>query len=86
MKQEQHGTLTLMAESSQPTETEIRAAVEKYGYKLSVSSVAYVDQSQRRQLEFRLEWRSAPNNVSTPAFLVALSADPHILSVIWKMV
>ncbi len=85
LKQEQHGTLTLTTEANLPSEDEIRRTAGKHGYRLTVASIAYPDQTQRRQIEFRLEWRSAPPKVDVPPFLAGLSSDPRVLSVFWKI-
>src|ERR1700734_2361487 len=78
MKQEQYGTLSLTIEDTQPTEEEIRAVVQKSGYTINVSSVAYVSQVRQRELEFRLKWRAVPDNVDVPPFLGDLLSDPHV--------
>jgi len=85
MKQEQHGILTLTTENSQPTEEEIRAKVRKAGYKISVSSVAYVNQTARRQLEFNLRWRGVPQGTDAPPFLKEFAADQRVSVAQWKV-
>jgi len=85
MKQEQHGTLTLTTENGQPTEEEIRATVRKAGYKISVSSVAYVNQTERRQLEFNLRWREVPQGTDIPPFLKEFAADQRVSVAHWKV-
>jgi hypothetical protein len=73
MKQEQHGTPILTAERYQPPEEEIRAAVGKAEYKISISSVAYGSQAEQRQLEFKLQWRGVPQTADVPPFLRELA-------------
>jgi putative Mg2+ transporter-C (MgtC) family protein len=85
LKQEQYGTLSLTIEHDQPTEDEIRGAVEKAGYKINVSSIAYVNQTRQRELEFRLKWRAVPENVDVPPFLGELLNDPHVVTARWKV-
>jgi len=75
MKEEQHGTLILTTERNQPSEEEIQATVRKAGYKISISSVAYGSQTERRQLEFSLQWRGVPQSADTPPFLRQLLTD-----------
>jgi putative Mg2+ transporter-C (MgtC) family protein len=84
MKQEHYGMLYLTTEHDAPRQEEIRAAVEKSGYKISVSSVAYVNQTQERQFEFKLQWRAEPRDPEAPQFLRELSSDPHVLTARWK--
>jgi putative Mg2+ transporter-C (MgtC) family protein len=84
MKQEQHGTLCLTTERDEPRQETIRAIAQKAGYKTSVSSVAYTNQSQR-QLEIRLQWRGVPQNSEAPPFLRDLVSDPHVLAAQWKI-
>src|ERR1017187_3355413 len=59
-KQEQHGTLYLTTERDDPKQDEIRATVQRAGYKISVASVAYVGQTQQRELEFKLQSHGMP--------------------------
>jgi putative Mg2+ transporter-C (MgtC) family protein len=85
LKQEQHGTLTLTTERDQPTEAEIRATVRKAGCKISISSFGYVNQTQHREFEFRLQWRGVPQRADAPPFLSELLSDPHVLAAQWKL-
>lgn len=85
MKQEQHGILTLTTENSQPTDEEIRTTVRKAGYKISVSSVAYVNQTERRELEFNLRWRALPQTADLPPFLKEFAADQRVTAARWKV-
>jgi len=79
MKQEQHGILSLTTEPGQPTEEEIRATVSKAGYRISVSSVAYLSQTKQRQLEFNLR-RGVPQSGDVPPFLKEFMGDHHVSS------
>jgi putative Mg2+ transporter-C (MgtC) family protein len=85
MKQEQYGTLSVTVEDDQLTEEEILAAVQKGGYKISVSSVACVNQTRLRELEFRLQWRAVPDSVEVPPFFRDLLRDPHVVTARWKV-
>jgi putative Mg2+ transporter-C (MgtC) family protein len=85
MKQEQHGTLYLTTERDEPDHEAIRAIVQNAGYKTSLSSVAYVNQTQQRQLEFRLQWRGVPQNLDAPPFLRDLICNPHVVAAQWKV-
>jgi len=84
MKQEQHGTLFLTTDRDEPKQEAIRAIVQKAGYKTSVSSVAYLNQTQQRELELKLQWRGVPQNLDAPPFLRDLISDPRIVSAQWK--
>jgi putative Mg2+ transporter-C (MgtC) family protein len=86
LKQEQHGTLHLTTERDEPRHDEIQAMIGKLGYRIiSVSSVAYDNQTRRRQIEFRLQWRAAVHNVEMPSFIEGLSSDPRVLSTQWRV-
>jgi len=85
MKQEQHGILSLTTEPARPTEEEIRATVGKAGYKISISSVAYVSQTNQRQLEFNLQWRGVPQSSDVPPFLKEFLGDQHVSAAQWKV-
>jgi putative Mg2+ transporter-C (MgtC) family protein len=85
VKQDQYGTLHLTTESDDPMQEAIRATIQKAGYKISLSSVAYVNQTQRRELEFRLQWRGLPQIADVPSFLKDLMSDPHIVAAQWKV-
>jgi hypothetical protein len=85
VKHEQHGILCLTTERDEPKPENIRATVGKAGYKISVSSVAYIIPTRQRELEFRLQWRAAPRNLDVPPFLKELLSDPHVLSAQWKV-
>jgi putative Mg2+ transporter-C (MgtC) family protein len=85
VKQEQHGTLSLTTERDQPTPEAIRAIAEKAGYKTSVSSVAYINQTRQRQIELKLQWRGVPQQVHAPPFLRDLASDPNVAEAQWKI-
>lgn len=54
MSQDQHATLSLTTDRDKPTQQEIFGTVQRAGYKIKVSSVAYINQSQQRQFDFLL--------------------------------
>jgi putative Mg2+ transporter-C (MgtC) family protein len=85
MKQEQHGTLYLTTERDEPKQEAIRGIVQNAGYKISVSSVAYANQTQQRQLEFKLQWRGVAHITDVPPFLRDLISDPHVVTAQWKV-
>lgn len=85
MKHEHHGILSLTTEHGQPTEEEIRATVQKAGYQMSISSVAYVNQTKQRQLEFNLQWRAAPQSLDVPLFLKNLAEDQRVVTLRWNV-
>jgi putative Mg2+ transporter-C (MgtC) family protein len=85
VKQEQHGTLYLTTERDEPKPDAIRAIAQNAGYKTSLSSVAYVNQPQQRQLELRLQWRGVPQNLDAPPFLRELISNPHVVAAQWKV-
>jgi putative Mg2+ transporter-C (MgtC) family protein len=85
MKHDQHATLCLTTERDEPQQEAIRALAQKAGYKVSVSSVAYTNQSQQRQLEFNVQWRGVPQKTEAPPFLRDLVSDPHVLAAQWKI-
>lgn len=84
MRREQHGTLYLTTERDNPKEEEIRATVQRAGYGIGVASVAYVSQTQRRELEFKLQWRGVPQDLDLPPFLRDLISDPRLVEARWK--
>ncbi len=85
VKQEQHGTLCLTTERDEPKQEAIRAIAQNAGYETSVSSVAYVNQTQQRQLELRLQWRGVSQNLDAPPFLKELISNPHVAAAQWKV-
>ncbi len=85
IRQEQHGTLALTTEHDEPKQESIREAAQKEGFKITVSSVSYLSQSQRK-LEFKLQWRAPSPEVKSPAFLRELSGDPRVFAVEWKVI
>lgn len=85
MRVDQHGTLSLTAERDQPVEKEICAAVQKAGYKIHVSSVAYIGQTGQRVFEFALQWRARPETADVPPFLKELAQTAGISSLQWKL-
>src|ERR1700723_3716580 len=84
MSQDQHATLSLTTDRDKPTQQEIFGPVQKAGYNIRVSSVAYINQSQQRQFEFLLKWRTSPQKLDVPPFLRELSSDPNVLTAQWK--
>lgn len=84
LRQEQHGNLYLTTERDDPKEEEIRASVQRAGYRISLASVTYVSQTQQRALEFRLQWRGVPHVVDLPPFLRDLISDPRVVEAQWK--
>jgi putative Mg2+ transporter-C (MgtC) family protein len=86
MKQEQHGILFLTTEGDEPGQEAIRASLQKVGYKIiGVSSVVCNNQTGKRELEFKVQWRSAPHKVVVPPFLGDLLSDPHVATAQWKV-
>jgi len=85
MTQDQHATLSLTTDRDKPTQQEIFGTVQKAGYKIKVSSVAYIYQSQQRQFEFLLQWRTSQQKLDVPPFLRELSSDPNVLAAQWKV-
>jgi putative Mg2+ transporter-C (MgtC) family protein len=85
MKQDQQAILILAAAQDEPTEEEIQSTIRKAGYKISLFSVAYLDQTRQRQLEFKLEWRGVPAHSDAPPLLRDLVKNPHVLNVRWKI-
>jgi hypothetical protein len=59
--------------------------VRKAGFKISVTSVAYLNPAQRREIEFNLKWRGRPQIVDEPPFLADLISDPHVVTAQWKL-
>ena len=85
MKQDQHAILSMTTDRDKPTQEEIRGTVQKAGYQIKASSVAYTNQTQQRHLEFRLQWRAPKEEVDVPPFLRELSSDPSVLTAEWKI-
>jgi putative Mg2+ transporter-C (MgtC) family protein len=85
MTRDQHATLSLTTDSDKPTQQEIYGTVQRAGYKIKVSSVAYIKQSRQRQFEFLLQWRISPQKLDVPPFLRELSSDPNVLTAQWKV-
>jgi putative Mg2+ transporter-C (MgtC) family protein len=85
MKQEQRGLLSLTTEHSLPAEDRIRSIIRNAGYEISIASVAYVNQTEQRELEFHLQWRAAPQRSETPLFLEELAKDRGVASLRWKV-
>jgi putative Mg2+ transporter-C (MgtC) family protein len=86
MKQEQHGILSMTTERDEPRTETVRAVLQKAGYKIiSVSAITCDKETQKRDLEFKVQWRAAPHNVQAPAFLNDLLSDPHVATAQWKV-
>lgn len=85
MTQDQHAILTMTTDREKPTPQEIYGTVRRAGFKIKASSVAYINQAQQRQFEFRLQWRASPQKMDVPPFLKELSSDPHVLTAQWKL-
>ena len=84
MTQDQHAILTMTTDREKPTQQEIYATVHKAGFRIYASSVAYINQAQQRQFEFRLKWRVSPQKLGEPQFLAELASNPHVLTAQWK--
>ena len=85
MKQEQHGILLVTTERHQPTEAQIRASVEKSGYKISLQSIESLRREEQVKLEFNLQWRGIAQKETEPAFMGELLRDTHIVAARWKL-
>lgn len=84
IKHEHHGILHLTTARGEPKQEAIRDTVQQAGYKIiGLSSVAC--DNQKRELEFMVQWRSAPHNLDVPPFLSDLTSDPHVATVLWKV-
>jgi putative Mg2+ transporter-C (MgtC) family protein len=86
MRTEQHGTLHLTTECDAPQQEAIRAVIQSAGYKVSVASAAYSNQTKQREIEFKLQWRGLAQTQVVPPFVRDLLQDPHVLEAEWKIV
>jgi hypothetical protein len=60
--------------------------VQQAGYKIiGLSSITCDNQTQKRQLELKVQWRAAPHDVDEPPFLKDLERDPHVATALWKV-
>jgi putative Mg2+ transporter-C (MgtC) family protein len=83
MKEERHGILHLTTAPGEPRQEAIRDAVRQAGYKIiGLSSVAC--DSQKRELEFMVQWRASPHDSAVPPFVGALASDPHVARALWR--
>ena len=85
LAQEQHGILLVTTERHQPTEAQIRASVEKSGYKISLQSIESLRREEQVKLEFNLQWRGIAQKETEPAFTGELLRDTHIVAARWKL-
>lgn len=85
MRVDQHGTLSLTTEHNHPLEEKICAAAQKAGYKIHVSSVAYIGQTGQRAFEFALQWRARPGTAGIPPVLNELAQTEGVSSLQWKL-
>lgn len=82
--QEKHGTLLLTTEHDEPQQEEIRATARKAGYRVNLISVAYLSETRRREMQFRLGWRGS-EIAETPPFLRDLMTDSRVVAAQWKI-
>jgi putative Mg2+ transporter-C (MgtC) family protein len=84
LRQEQHGTLMLIATADGPGEAQIRSTLGAEGFKIASCDVEYQDQAQRRRLRCQISWRGRPNDSRPPAFLDRLAEQAGVLKLQWK--
>src|ERR1700677_2857492 len=86
VKKDQHGELLVTTDGESLDEGAIREIVQKAGYKIvSVSSVAWDKQTEKRSIEFLLQWRAVPEKVDTPPFLQDLLNHSQVATAHWKV-
>jgi putative Mg2+ transporter-C (MgtC) family protein len=86
MKQDQYGVLCLTTEGDDPQEEIVRALAQKAGYRIDVSAVTYINQTQRRDFEFRVKWRgTTAQKLKVPSFLAELLSSPQVVTAQWKV-
>ena len=86
VKKDQHGELFVTTDGESLDEGAIREIVQKAGYKIvSVSSVAWDKQTEKRSIEFLLQWRAVPEKVDTPPFLQDLLNHSQVATAHWKV-
>lgn len=83
MRQERYGTLSLQVEAPVEPE-ELRSAMQRTGYNAELYSVAVSRETDRRELDFRISWRAAPQERHVPPFLDSVLNDHRILSARWR--
>jgi putative Mg2+ transporter-C (MgtC) family protein len=85
MKQDKHATLTLVMDENELSREEVYAAARRAGFEIGASCASYASRPRETELEFKLQWRTHPENTDEPAFVRELASNPHVLKIQWRM-
>ena len=84
ISQDRRGTLTVIADTNGPTEEEIHASLIAENYAVLLSTLAYIDRAQHREVSYEVHWRGRRGENRSPSFLRELAGHPGVLRLDWK--
>jgi putative Mg2+ transporter-C (MgtC) family protein len=83
MQQDHQGKLLVAADTSGPSEEEIRSVVQGAGFKIAASYFTATQSSDVRELSCDVQWRAKPGETKIPDFVRALMARAGVARVAW---
>lgn len=83
MKQDHLGKLSIVADSSGPGESDIRASLAQAGVRISSCAFAYSPVGETTELNCDLIWRTAAGNNQVPEAIHALAKRPGLIKLAW---
>jgi putative Mg2+ transporter-C (MgtC) family protein len=81
IEQEHHARLTMVAAADGPTESNVRARLERSGYE--IASCRMVRARDGWRVSWQVSWRGKHGDTNVPALVDTLSADQGVVQVVW---
>jgi putative Mg2+ transporter-C (MgtC) family protein len=81
---QRRGILSVVADAEGPAENEMRAALNRPGYRIISWAPGYLNLEHRRELRCELQWRNRNGNSQSPPIVEDLAARPGIISLHWR--
>lgn len=82
--QEHPGMLLLTSDANGPTETAVRAYIEREGFSVVSWAVSYGRRGAHRTFRCGVRWRARRNDTRVPTFVSELARQPGVLRLNWK--
>jgi putative Mg2+ transporter-C (MgtC) family protein len=83
MKQDRQGKLSLVVDSSGPSENEIRSSLKQGGIKVASCAFAHTSEARTTELNCDLHWSAPAADNEVPAAIHALAERPGVIRIAW---
>jgi putative Mg2+ transporter-C (MgtC) family protein len=83
MKQDRQGLLTIVTGESGPSEQDVRANIDRAGFRISSCRFTYTPETKNTELNCALHWKSKAYASEVPAVMNVLAATPGVVRIAW---